>query len=152
MNTEHVISLNTATTLFRVRSIAFALLFLQFFFFIPSHASAGDFAPSTPPPDRMNNAITPGSSHFPVFRIPLRVHLGKSGRRPADFREILDEINDIWLSQAGICFEIQAVADDEPCEQGMKGFAGHQPPPLRSSANRPAIERTFSRDCHSTFL
>jgi hypothetical protein len=57
--------------------------------------------------------------HDPVYRIPLRVHVGKSGRRPEDFLAILDEINDIWLSQAGICFEMQIVRDDKPLKQGM---------------------------------
>jgi hypothetical protein len=58
-------------------------------------------------------------SYDPVYRIPLRVHVGKSGRRPEDFMPILDEINDIWLSQAGICFEMQIVLDDKPLMQGM---------------------------------
>jgi hypothetical protein len=57
--------------------------------------------------------------HDPVYRIPLRVHLGQSGRRPEDFAVILEEVNDIWLSQAGICFEMQIVLHDEPFEQGM---------------------------------
>jgi hypothetical protein len=47
------------------------------------------------------------------------VHLGESGRSPAGFKEILEEINEIWLSQAGICFEMQAVLDDVPLQQGM---------------------------------
>jgi len=55
----------------------------------------------------------------PVYRIPLRVHLGESGRNPQEFKDILDEINHIWLSQAGICFVMQVVLDDEPLEQGM---------------------------------
>jgi len=55
----------------------------------------------------------------PVYRIPLRVHLGESNRSPQDFRDILDEINHIWLSQAGICFEMQVVLNDEPLERGM---------------------------------
>lgn len=57
--------------------------------------------------------------HDPVYRIPLRVHLGESGRSPEKFKVILEEINDIWLSQAGICFEMQIVLDDKPLEQGM---------------------------------
>jgi hypothetical protein len=57
--------------------------------------------------------------HDPVFRIPLRVHLGESGRSPEDFIAILDEINDIWLSQAGICFEMQIVLDDKPLMRGI---------------------------------
>ena len=55
----------------------------------------------------------------PVYRIPLRVHLGQSGRSPADFKVMLEEINRIWLDQAGICFEMQIVLDDEPLERGM---------------------------------
>ncbi|NTW65193.1 MAG: hypothetical protein HGB21_02595 [Nitrospirae bacterium] len=55
----------------------------------------------------------------PVYRIPLRVHLGESGRDPLEFKDILDEINHIWLSQAGIFFVMQVVLDDEPLEQGM---------------------------------
>jgi hypothetical protein len=55
----------------------------------------------------------------PVYRIPLRVHLGESGRNPQEFKDILDEINHIWLSQAGIFFIMQIVLDDEPLEQGM---------------------------------
>ncbi len=53
-------------------------------------------------------------SYVPVYRISLRVHIGKSGRSPSQFRMIFDEINDIWWSQAGICFEIQAVNHDKP--------------------------------------
>jgi hypothetical protein len=55
----------------------------------------------------------------PVYRIPLRVHLGESSRSPQEFKVILNEINHIWLSQAGICFEMQVVLDDEHLEQGM---------------------------------
>jgi hypothetical protein len=55
----------------------------------------------------------------PVYRIPLRAHLGASDRSPQEFKDILEEINHIWLSQAGICFEMQVVLDDEPLEQGM---------------------------------
>jgi hypothetical protein len=55
----------------------------------------------------------------PVYRIPLRVHIGESGRNPQELKDILDEINHIWLSQAGIFFVMQVVPDDEPLEQGM---------------------------------
>jgi hypothetical protein len=55
----------------------------------------------------------------PVYRIPLRVHLGESSRSPQDIKVILNEINHIWLSQAGICFEMQIVLDNEPLERGM---------------------------------
>lgn len=55
----------------------------------------------------------------PVFRIPLRVHLGKSRRPPKEWRPILEEINLIWLSQAGICFEIHTVLHDEKLLEGL---------------------------------
>ncbi len=66
-----------------------------------------------------NYPVVPALRPDPVYRIPLRVHLGESERSPADFKVILEEINTIWLSQAGICFEMQVVLDDEPIEQGM---------------------------------
>jgi hypothetical protein len=49
---------------------------------------------------------------LPVYRIKLRVHLTNSSRTPQQFGPIFAEINRIWLIQAGICFEIQTVADD----------------------------------------
>jgi hypothetical protein len=64
-------------------------------------------------------SVVPTLGHDPVYRIPLRVHLGESGRSPADFVAVLEEINDIWLPQAGICFEMQIVKGDEPMEKGM---------------------------------
>ena len=57
--------------------------------------------------------------YTPVYRIPLRVHLDKSDRAPWDFTDIFKEINHIWLSQAGICFEIEVVMRDEIADQGM---------------------------------
>jgi hypothetical protein len=54
-----------------------------------------------------------------TYHIPLRVHLGGSGRAPREFEPIFGEINDIYLSQAGICFEIEAVMHDEAARQGM---------------------------------
>ncbi len=59
------------------------------------------------------------SSHLPVYRIPLRVHLGDSNRVPAEWPPILEEINTIWLSQAGICFEMHTVDHDEQMTDGL---------------------------------
>ncbi len=67
----------------------------------------------------IDGPVAPTLRHAPVYRIPLRVHLGESGRSPGDFIAILDEINSIWLTQAGICFEMQIVLDNRPLEQGM---------------------------------
>jgi len=67
----------------------------------------------------LGDPVIPASPLDPVYRLPLRIHLGGSGRSPADFKVMLEEINDIWLSQAGICFEMQIVLDDDPLRQGM---------------------------------
>lgn len=70
-------------------------------------------------PDTAPSQATRGPSLTPVYRITLRVHLGKSGRNPPDFREIFDEINEIWLTQAGICFEIETTNADQAVLKGM---------------------------------
>jgi hypothetical protein len=49
----------------------------------------------------------------PVYRVPLRVHLGESGLGETERREVLEEINEIWLAQAGICFAIHIVTHDQ---------------------------------------
>jgi hypothetical protein len=69
-------------------------------------------------PDAASQAAH-GPSLTPVYRVPLWVHLGKSGRKPPDFREIFDEINEIWLTQAGICFEIETTNADQAALKGM---------------------------------
>jgi len=56
---------------------------------------------------------------LPLYRLKLRVHLMKSGRSGEDFIPIFNEINEIWQSQAGICFEIEAVYDDTPLANGI---------------------------------
>ncbi len=55
----------------------------------------------------------------PVYHIPLVVHLSQSARQPGEFPPIFAEINHIWLSQAGICFEIKAVRKSEESDQGL---------------------------------
>ncbi len=59
------------------------------------------------------------SPHVPVLRIPLRVHLSMSKRPAKEWMVILEEINRIWWSQAGICFEIEAVNHDTILKRGM---------------------------------
>jgi hypothetical protein len=56
---------------------------------------------------------------LPVYHIPLRVHLDESARSAAAFTEILKEINHIWWSQAGICFEMQVVMNDDVKSSGF---------------------------------
>lgn len=54
-----------------------------------------------------------------IYRIPLRVHLGKSERPLPAWIPILEEINHIWLSQTGICFEMGLVLSDDVMNEGM---------------------------------
>jgi len=83
------------------------------------NAATQDRGQSQPVLAAIDCSVAPTLLHYPVYRIPLRVHLGKSGRSPEEFKPILREINDIWLSQAGICFEMQIVLDDKPIGEGM---------------------------------
>lgn len=57
--------------------------------------------------------------HSPIFHIPLRIHLGKSHRPPEEWIPILEEINSIWTSQAGICFQMHTVGHDEELASGL---------------------------------
>ena len=55
----------------------------------------------------------------PVYHVPLRIHLGQSGRPLAEWPPVLAEINHIWLSQDAICFEIHTVDHDEELGHGL---------------------------------
>ncbi len=55
----------------------------------------------------------------PVYRINLRVHLANSRRAPEEFEPIFLEINKIWHTQAGICFEIHSVDHDITLTDGL---------------------------------
>jgi hypothetical protein len=98
---------------------ALLLAFILAVTVLPRSAAAGEAAQS-----QHASIITqsPGAlvpPRLPVYRILLRVHLNKSTRSPEAFKPILEEINDIWLSQAGICFEMQTVLDDRTVDQGL---------------------------------
>ena len=71
-----------------------------------SSGSTADAVPERPP-------------YLPIYRIPLRIHIGKSEREVSEYRNILNEINDIWWSQAGICFEMDVVKHDRPLGRGI---------------------------------
>ena len=107
-------------------------------------------------------SVTPAArdhaASLPVYHIPLRVHLKGSSRSAEDFAAILEEINYIWWSQAGICFEMQVVNNDAVSPSGfdiwfvpqinnndaVNGYftSGHaiyvRDTPLLNSASRPA--------------
>lgn len=54
----------------------------------------------------------------PVYRIELRIHRQHSGLDDQQLFERLDEMNWIWWSQAGICFEIHTVTNDATMNTG----------------------------------
>lgn len=55
----------------------------------------------------------------PAFHIPLRVHRADSGLSDALLVEILEEVNQIWWKQAGICFEAEVVRTEEVRKDGF---------------------------------
>jgi hypothetical protein len=60
-----------------------------------------------------------GTSTTPVYRIPLRLHIGMSDLSEAELMPILTEMNKIWLSQAGICFEIEVTESEDNRSDGF---------------------------------
>lgn len=101
----------------RIAAVLIALSLLAAL--ISSRNDASDFPPTDSAHSVAPDIVGEHPAFLPVLRIPARIHLGKSLRPPDRFRAILDEINSIWLSQAGICFEMQVVMHDEP---GRHGF------------------------------
>ena len=57
--------------------------------------------------------------HTPVYRIKLRVHNGQTTLPADELRKSLEEMNFIWLSQAGVCFEITSAKDDARAREGF---------------------------------
>jgi len=57
--------------------------------------------------------------YAPVYRVPLRVHTTRSDLSREDLCGTLEEVNEIWWTQAGVCFEIEIVGDDEIADTGM---------------------------------
>jgi len=64
-----------------------------------------------------NEGTTAGLT--PVFRIPLRVHTSLSELTEAELMPILQEMNEIWLEQAAVCFEIEVTESEENREDGF---------------------------------
>jgi len=69
--------------------------------------------------DSLNIPGEETQANQPLYRIKLRVHLANSSRTPEEFAPIFAEINDIWQSQADICFEIHTVDDDSLIADGL---------------------------------
>ncbi len=58
-------------------------------------------------------AVTPG------YAVQLTVHTPRSAQSEADLCAVLSEVNDIWWSQVGVCFEIQVLASDDAAEGAL---------------------------------
>lgn len=84
-----------------------------------SSASAGGAGPGEPAMTSPDGEADPARSDPPVYRIPLRVHVGRSALSSEALRAVLDEVNTIWLSQAGVCFEIDTVTDNAIGDDGF---------------------------------
>lgn len=68
-------------------------------------SSTGD--PVEPPP------------YTPLHRIDVRVHRGASDLSDQNLRDIFAEMNFIWRSQAGVCFEFEAVTHEDVRQGGF---------------------------------
>jgi hypothetical protein len=55
--------------------------------------------------------------YTPVYRIPVRIHVGMSNLTDPEILAALAEVNRIWLTQAGVCFEFE-VTDSETNRTG----------------------------------
>jgi hypothetical protein len=71
----------------------------------------------------------------PVYRIALRLHRGDSGLSDDALRDVLDETNWIWWSQAAICFEIEIVDGDQTMSSGFDFWFHRSEIPCSPGAN-----------------
>jgi hypothetical protein len=53
-----------------------------------------------------------GAASTAVYRVPLRVHMALSKLTDTELGPIFTELNQIWLEQAGVCFEIEVTNDE----------------------------------------
>ncbi len=89
--------------------------------------------------------VVPGQT--PVYRINLRVHNGHTTLPVADLRSLLEEINFIWWSQAGVCFEITSTKDDTMAPDGFDiWFVPDVPDPPGANGVYKGDHNIWSRD------
>jgi hypothetical protein len=89
--------------------------------------------------------VFPGRT--PVYRINLRVHNGQSALPAADLRASLEEMNFIWWSQAGVCFEITSTRDNAPAADGFDiSFVPEVPDPIGVNGVYKGDHDIWSRD------
>jgi len=92
-------------------------------------------------------ASAAGPRQTPVYRIKLRVHNGQSTLPVAYLRESLEEMNSIWWSQAGVCFEITSTKDDARAPDGFDiWFVPEVPDPPGTNGVYKGDHDIWSRD------
>ena len=84
-----------------------------------SDTSSTDDTGSTDTSDTSTTGPVEPPPYEPVYRIDTRIHVGDSELTESELVSILDEMNTIWWSQAGVCFEFEVVEDDETRPDGF---------------------------------
>jgi len=88
-----------------------------------SAASSGTAGRGGPAAGRSGSAAGSGGSSgaapTPVLQVALRVHTGDSRLTEAQLTPILAEVNEIWLKQAGICFEVEVTDAEQNIANGI---------------------------------
>lgn len=78
----------------------------------------------------------------PAYAVPLRVHVTRSGHSREALCGILREMNVIWWTQAGICFDIEVVTDDVKKSPALElWFEASAPFPDGTDANGVFVTR-----------
>ena len=82
-------------------------------------------------------ALTLGDSAFPVnYVVELGVHLTRSKLDAGTLCAVVNEMNSIWWSQAGVCFEAEIVVEDQPTDSDFElWFEAQSPFPNGTDAN-----------------
>jgi hypothetical protein len=100
--------------------------------------TAGSSATNPPPAPRrceqaLGDAPPDATRHF---AIGLQVHTPRSQQSQRQLCAVLDEMNQIWWSQAGICFDIEVVEHDEAASDRLDlWFESDSPFPNGVEAN-----------------
>ncbi len=117
----------------------------------PAQASTASGPPASPKPSAASSMPTASMSGqgprcaygliperaglSPAFAVHLRVHIPRSGQSEEALCAVLEEMNDIWWSQASVCFEIVIVTHDETTEFLDLWFEQSTPFPNGVTAN-----------------
>ena len=94
-----------------------------------------------------SGAFEAAPGRTPVYRIRLRVHNGQTTLPGAELRKSLEEMNSIWWSQAGVCFEITSTKDDARAREGFDiWFVSEVPDPPGVNGSYKGDHDIWSRD------